>query len=281
MAIRGLRNSLNSIVPNWLSNRRGLNVGFKVLYTFALMGDVLLEQGLEGLRAPWPGKGTPSALPLIGQSRGLVQGETETEVSFATRLRAWLTTWMNAGSTEILAQTIQSYLGNTPTVRIVDRAGQWVIVDPSGNITLTSSNWNWDGVNGHDDQPASVTAGWWSDIWIVVYPAEWAVQPIQVDGSHTPDPNAVLDPAHGIGQAVTPSTASAILSLVSTWKGAHVWVEAIIYTYVSSTFNPLVAGIMPDGTYGNWYKLTTSGVDSVSVQSRDTASRYWEPSQGG
>lgn len=274
MAIRGLRNALNSIVPNWLSNRPGLNTGFKVLYTFALMADVLLEQGLEGLRAPWPGKGTFSALPLIGQSRGLVQGENELESHFAARLVAWLTTWQNAGSSEVLAQQIQAYLQNNPTVRIVDRAGNWVIVNPDGTVTFTTAAWNWDNVNGTDDSPPAITANWWSDLWIIVYPSEWAIQPILAGGG------TELDQANGIGQVVAPTSVSAILNLVSTWKGAHTWVRAIIYTYVATTFTP-GGVIMPDGTYGNWYKIVQSGLDSLAVQSRDTASRYWEPNGGG
>ena len=267
MAVRGLRNSLLSLVPNWLSNRPGLNTGFKWLYVMALMGDCMLEAALEGVRASWPGKGTPDALPYIAQGRGLVQGETESNTAFEARLIAWRTTWQNAGSDEILALMIQSYLGNDPTVTIVNRAGVWVTAAPGGMTSMTTAAWNWDGTSGTDTYSAAQVAGWWSDIWIIVYPCEWAIEPTT---------SGTLDAAHGIDHMVTPSpTVDAILGLVRTWKGAHTFVRAIIWTYSATAFTP--ANPTADGNYGNWYKM----VNGVAVQSRNTSARYWEPGGGG
>jgi hypothetical protein len=42
---RLLRSAIKSLVPNWLSNVPGLNVGFKVLWSMALVGDVIIENG--------------------------------------------------------------------------------------------------------------------------------------------------------------------------------------------------------------------------------------------
>lgn len=270
MAVRALRNALLSIVPNWLSNRPGLNNGFKILYTAALMGDCMIEAGLEGVRASWPGKGTPTALPYIGQGRGIIQGEAETNDHYAGRLRGWLATWENAASAEILAQQIQNWLGNNPVVRVVDRAGNWVIANTDGTTTFLQSAWDWDSQSGWDTASPATVAGWWSDIWIIVYPCEWPKTPVHL-------PLVPLDPKTGIGHQVVPSQVSTILGLVSTWKGAHTFVRAIIWTYTSTSFNPQAVGVMPDGTYGNWYKM----VNGVAVQARDTDSRYWEPLRGG
>lgn len=268
---QGCRNALKLIVPNWLADIPGANTGFKVLYVAALMADAMIEDGLEGVYAAF-GIATPTALPYVGASRGLVQGESESDSSFILRLVNWLRTWLNAGADAILAEQIQAYLGNFPLVRVVDRAGRWTTVDSSGNVTFVTAAWNWDGTSGFDAYPASVVLGntaappWWSDLWIIVSPPEWPVQSVI---AFPPDP------IHGIGHSNTQVEADAILSLVQTWKGAHTFIRSIIWTYDSSKFTPTTP--TADGNYGNWYKI----VAGVAVEARDSSARYWEPLNGG
>jgi hypothetical protein len=277
MSVRGLRNGLLSIVPKWLSNRPALNSGFKILYVIALMGDCMIETALEGVRAAWPGRGTPTADPLIGQSRGIAQGEAESSASYEARLRAWLTTWQNAGSSEVLSQAIQSYLGNNPIVRIVDRSGNWVTANQDGTTTYLPAGtaawvWNWDQLNNPERD------GWWADLWIIVYPTEWSITGttlsslIGIWGTYT---------GVGTGHAVPRAAVDAILGLVAQWKGAHTWIEAIIYSYDATLFNPstINAG-NPDGTWAFWSK--PSGNTRVVARNGSTNGkvRYWIPAAG-
>jgi hypothetical protein len=286
MSVRGLRDGLKAIVPNWLANRPGLHVGFKFLYSIALMCDVMLEVALEGIRATWPGKGTNTALALVGQGRGILRGENESNSSYATRLRAWLTTWQNAGSAEVLAQQIQAYLGNNPVVRVVDRSGNWVTANADGTTTFqVDTAWDWDSVSNPE------RAGWWSDLWITVTPSEW---PVYAGGLADPAFVAAwgTTTGFGLGHEVPRASVDAILNLVHTWKGAHTWLVAIIWILPANGFGPLfVPGNLgltgnPDGRWGNW-SYNVSGVQrpirttAPGLTSGSGSVRYWVPSEGG
>lgn len=271
----GCRNALARITPKWLSNRAGNNNGYILLWTIALLCDTMIQTGLEGLRASWPGKGTPDADPYIGQGRGLAQAPGESSLSFEARLRAWLQTWNNAASDDVLASQIQIYLGNTPTVRIVDRSGNWTTCNPDGSITRTKDvSWNWDGVSNPE------RAGMWSDIWIIVSPppAAWVSYASTADANWvTAWQNKTISLGHA---APSPSAWNDILQLVSQWKGIHTYVRAIIWTTDATLFVPGSLGVAgnPDGTWGTWGKY----VAGICVPSRTTVTgggfvRYWEP----
>ena len=284
MAIRGFRNSLLSRVPNWLSNRPSLNTGFKFLYVVALMLDVQLKQAIEGVRSWFPGYVSKNAtgyldpttaLPLIAENRGIIQGETETDAAYAARLIGWLEDWEAAGSSEILAKMIQSYLGNTPTVRIVDRAGNWVSVDSSGNVTKTFAAWNWDSLSNPE------RAGWWSDLWIIVYPTEWPITGTTLSSLVGIWGNENAATEVGTGHGVPRAALDAILSLVEQWKGAHVWCQAIIWSYDTTLFVPgSPASGDPDGTWGDWALQIGDTWQSARTGANDGRVRYWVPDGG-
>lgn len=292
MSSRGLRDGLKSYVPKWLSNRAGLNAGFKVLYTIAAMGDYMLEEGLQGVRSAWPGKGTPDALPLIGQSRGLLQGPLEPNATYVARLLNYLTTWQNAGSAETLVSVIQAYmigqgslgLGNLPVVRLVDRAGNWTTANADGSITETSSPFNWDQSLGWDDgrvhQPGNVVSGYWSDIWLIIAPSTGS-SPIYAEYTGTSDPawtaNFGKGATLGGGFQIPLSVADDILAMIANFKAAHTWVRAIIWPADSTSFAP--ASVTVDGTFGDWSKL---GASAQQVQARLTGNaRFMIPADGG
>jgi len=266
VSLRGLRNALASFVPKWMQNRPGRNVGFRYLYVFAQLIDVMIEQVDQGVQASWPGVGTPTALPLIGQSRGLGRGEAETDGHYATRLVRWLDTWAEAGSDAMLVTQIQNYLGNTPTVRVIDRSGFWVSIAPDGTVSRATAAWDWDSHSNPE------RAGWWSDLWIIVYPTEWAITgstlSTLVGKWGTPDP--------GTGHATTRVAHDAILGLVATWKGAHTKVQAIVWSYDASLFDPASPSAPgnPDGYWGFWGKDDGSG---SRIPARNLTCRYWIP----
>lgn len=282
---------LGGFVPRWLSNRKGLNTGFKILWVPARVLDGIIEAALEGVRCWLPGYAVApvgqqlvdasTALPYAGRSRGILQGEAESSAAYASRLQAWRTTWENAGSDELLVAAIQSYLGNTPTVRVVNRAGAWTSIAPDGTITRnvpgTASapawTWNWDSVT------APERAGWWSDMWIVVSPCEWAVTGTQLSdlvglwGTYN---------GGGLGHACGRAAVGAILSLVAQWKGAHTWVPAIIWTYDATLFDPTqVNAGNPDGTWAYWGKSVGGNIRPSRTGATDGRCRYWTPRGGG
>lgn len=290
MSVRGFRNALASLVPRWLSNRPGLNTGYKILWVVAQQLDMMVEVGiLEAIRSWLPGYpfdptqtiDPTTALPFIGRSRGILRGETESTTAYAARLRAWLTTWEGAGSSEVLVAQIQAYLGNTPTVRVVDRAGNWVSIAPNGTITVIPAGsaawaWNWDKTSNPDRNV--VGAPWWGDLWIVVTPCEWPVTAGTTGGGGLAAIwGGTVDV--GIGHAVPAVAVGAIKSLVALWKGAHTWVEAIIWNYDATLFDPTVVNAgNPNGLCGEWgWDL----FDGNGVQPRRPASaRYWIPVGG-
>src|ERR1700689_39840 len=162
---RGLRHTLASYVPIWASNRPGLNIGFSWLYCMLLVADAIVEQALEGSYASWPGLGTPDADPHIAATRGLIQGMFETASEFEARLRAWWEIY-TAGSAAYpnlaaMVQRLWEYTGCQ--VKLVSRAGNWVIISTSGVISYV------DGVAlGWDNLSNPGASGQWSDFWIVI-----------------------------------------------------------------------------------------------------------------
>jgi hypothetical protein len=275
---RGLRASINSFVPNWLSNRLGLNNGFKILYTIALIFDAILTVCLQGIRATFPGFGTPTALPILGQARGLIMWLNETNEHYAARLINFRNTWANAGSTELLAQLIQGYLGTNPVVRIVNRGGLFVTANADGTTSVqVDTNWDWDSTSNPERE------FYWSDIWIIISPS-----PYTVTFQSFTDPNWVLAwggaTGGGIGHNAPRVQVSNLLQLISTWKGAHTYVRAIIWTTDTTLFVPgnLTITGNPNGTWGNWCFET--GGNSLPSRTRVTSLgtvRYWTPPNGG
>lgn len=261
--VRGFRDSFRSYIPKWLQNRKTGNVGYRLLWSMIMPLDLLVQVVVEGIQAPWPGVGTPSALPAIGQSRGLTRGESESERAYAQYLIGWLDTYDDMGSDERLVKEIQHYLGNTPMVRIVNRAGFWVTVATDGTISYATQAWNWDSISNPE------RVGDWADLWIVVYPCEWPVR--GNIGSQTEQTDT-----EGIGHLVSRVTVDAILALLAYWKGAHTYIRAIIWSYDATLFDPLAPVGFPDGTWGH----VSKNVGGAQVRTRNASARYWIPTNG-
>ena len=287
MTDRLIRNALSSLVPNWLANRPSLSVGFTTLYAIALVADCLLETAWQGFLAALPGVGDPSALPLIGQSRALLQGPLEPSASFAIRLQQWLANSRKLGAKATLAVQIQAFLtpasGPLPTIRIVDRSGNWVTVNPNGSIVFAvDTAWNWDSVSNPE------RSGWWADHWIIVAPSTFATYGNTSDAAWIAGWGNYTGTALGIGHEVSRVYVDGILKLVHGVKGAHTWIVAIVWTSNAALFTPGALGLAgnPDGTWGYWSK----NIAQVQVPARTTVIpggsgggtvRYWEPRGGG
>jgi hypothetical protein len=252
--LRNLRHSVASYSPRWLSNRPGLNVGAKVLYTMSAVLDIMVEIQNQGLNAALPGRGTATALPYIGYSRAITRGYAETDLSYGNRLIQWLDLWRCAGRpVGLLLALLGYFLPTSVAIRVVDNSSNWYwynlgdtpfatlgTTPPSPHFSLAQGNWNWDGN----------TAKWWRQ-WVIIYvgPLGWTVGPKWGDGGKWGDPGRLW----GISGPQS-AQLQTIRSIIRQWKAAHVWVPNIILTANTARFDPAHAaggGVNPDGTWGN------------------------------
>lgn len=276
MAFRGLRNAVASVVPKWLSNRLGLNVGYKILFAAATQGDIFLEYAIEGVQAWMPGLtlGAPgqaldasTALGIMGASRGIQQGPGESDASFVIRLRMWLDLWRLAGRPGGMLLALLGYmLPSKPLVRTVDNSGNWYTyllnatpfaTRPPGTPTLSTlsngdghPNWRWDSLGPFWQYGFA----WWR-VWPIIYSPAGSVFPV---------PTAKWGTFHWgdgtcWGWGGTAAQAQSLLSLIRQWKAAHVLVQLIVSydaTYFLPTSNFADPG-MPDGHWGMFGKVVT------------------------
>lgn len=270
MSFRGLRDSLASLVPKWLSNRPGLNTGYKILFAAATQGDILLEYAIEGVQAWFPGLtlGAPgqaldasTALSIMGASRGILQGDGESDASFVIRLRMWLDLWRLAGRPGGILLALLGYvLPSQPLARTVDNSGNWYTYTAGQNpfstqppatptlLQVSPSNWRWDSLGPFFQYPFA----WWR-VWAILY---------SVGGSPFPVPSATWGSFHwgdgtvwGFGGTYT--QAKNLLSLVQQWSAAHAFVTLIV-SYDATMFDPAQAfgsAKLPDGHWGTFGKV--------------------------
>lgn len=251
-------------LPWWLTDRRekGMTVGFRILWSLAAPLDTLQEVLLQGIQAGYPGRGTPTALPYIGRTRGILRGQADTDAEYAEKLRGWLARWETAGEMRGLGRELHEWLGNHPMIRLVNRAGTWVTVAADGTVTTQQAAWDWDSVSNPE------RAGFWSEMWIIVYPTQWALGGAWGDGRSWGGRDS------GIGHRVTATERETVRGLIAEWKSAHSRVRAVIWTSDAALFDPNNPATCPDGTWGQW---GGGGSGSRVASGRNTTTcRYWE-----
>lgn len=269
------RDILDHLLPPWLRYRpsSGRTSGYRFAWGMVAPIDALWEILVEGLQAPWPGKGTPTALTDIGRSRGIIRGQNESNESYAARLRAWLDTWRDAGSQERVARAIHEYIYPHPRVRYVNRHGQWTTVNEDGSVEVHEGvPFDWDSVT-HPERQLTADEPEWADAWIIVYPTTWARPATLLNPADTE--TFADDEPLGLGHDVTATERDEIVGLVNQWKSDHTFIRAILWSYDATLFDPDVPSSLPDGTWGTWGldvggTYGPSGRDIVNV-------RYWEP----
>lgn len=268
-AVERYRDWFAAYIPWWMSDRgKGApaapgNVIYRFTRSMIAPLDSAMQSLVEGLQAPWPGAGTPTALPRIGQARGILRGQSETDAGYIVRLISWLDTHRQGGSSERLARSFHDYLGNSPRVRVVNRSGAWVTVNADGTVVRNQQAWNWDGVSNPE------RAGHWWDQWIIVYPTEWAASGTIGDGRR------IGSSGKGIGHQVTREEVDALKSQIIQWKSEHSYVRAAIWTSDATLFDPTVPGSLPDGTWGEWCLPRSD--PRVRGGRNISSCRFWEP----
>lgn len=266
------RDVFRRFTVGWLNERpgqvRGRTVGYRLLWSMIAPLDAAAEIMMQSLQAPWPGQGTPTALPLIGRSRGMIRSQGETDEEYAARLRTWLDRARQFGSMLSTARAIHEYLGNRPRVRIYNRAGACLeVAQTTGAVTrygAGTTGWDWDSVSNPE------RAGYWWDLWACVYPMQWSPSPVLAPGSR----KLGAVPNLGVGCTATREEHDALVGLVQQHKSAHSHMRAVIFTTDASLFDPAVPASLPDGNWGNW---SGAGNGSRVVSSRNvTTCRYLE-----
>jgi hypothetical protein len=271
---RSLRAALASIVPTWLANVPGFRMLYAFAYCVALLGDCLREIAWQGKSAMFPGLGTTSALPLIAQSRGLIQGPAEPDDVFAARCVRFRDIHAQDGSPEGLATEVQAYFvgfgslgaGVYPVVRFVDRQGNTTTCNADLTVTKGTATWHWDDVAGWVDgtgfhAPAEVMT-YVGDAWILVQ------DPFAHFTSFT-DPawlaawnsgDGTIDGANG-----TQAMVQDLTTIVARGKAAGTYVRGIFFVSNPTTFAPA-------GNIGN----ASTNLNGAQTQTRDNASGYWD-----
>ncbi len=269
VAVR-FRDAFKKYTVGWLSERPnqlgGKTAGYRVLWAMIAPLDAAAEFMVQSLQAPWPGKGTPTALPWIGRSRGMVRSQGETDDEYGGRMATWLERARELGSMLATARALHEFLENRPRVRIFNRAGACIeVAETTGDVTRYApdpSRWDWDSISNPE------RASFWWDEWIVVYPSEWADTGLWGDG------RAWGARDSGIGHQVTRKEIDAVRGIVDYTKAAQTNVRAIVWTSDAALFDPTDPMTCPDGYWGLWSK---DGGGGSRVASRNTTTcRYWD-----
>jgi hypothetical protein len=263
-----VRDLLARVLPPWLAERvqQKKTVGYRYLWGLIAPLDALLDMLNQGIASWFPGIGTPTSLPYIGRSRGLLRGQAETPTEYGARLSRWLEIWPDAGASELIAVSIHEFLASHPRVRIVNRSGFWLTVEEDGTIVRQEAAWDWDSVSHPERNDPD--APWWSDEWLIVQLSPWDIRPDTL-GDLTGDDGFAL------GHLATHQEVDAVKGLFDQWKGAHSRFRAVIWTTDPDRFDPDEPSSCPDGTWGAW-GMYDGG--SYVASGRDlTSCRYWEP----
>lgn len=256
--------------PWWLSDRRysGKTVGYRFLWAMIAPLDVLMDLLLRGIFAALTGLGTPTALPWIGKTRGLIRWQDESYAAYAARLRGWLDEHKEAGHTRQIAKMVQGFLRTHPRMRIVSRAGVWITREQDGTVTKTEAAWDWDSVSHPSRNDPS--SPYWSDLWIIVYatPEQFPLRPGTLGDLSGAD-------GFAIGHMISIEEVDVLKAEIAQWKAAHSRIRAVIWTTDPDLFDPEEPSSLPDGTWGGWGG-TGSGSRGRSGRNYTTC-RYWEP----
>ena len=205
--MKAWQSSLAAFVPYWQAWREQFRVGWTWLQTMATPVDIERQQLLESINDWAPGSpgASPTALPLVANTRGLIQGEEETNDHFALRLINFRTNglvdappadppvWSQRGKSELLAQQLQQFIAGNPIVRVIERIystggtpqAEYFTANTDGTTSAVVADWDWDSVLGWTDDAATWTGTqcrtFWTDFWIVI-----TVSPYSLAGSITP-----------------------------------------------------------------------------------------------
>jgi hypothetical protein len=261
-------------VPSWLSE----GDGGKILHSLALIKDALVQRARDGLEARFPSRAGSSALALMGPTRGILRGRSETDAHYAARLIGWRYPKGHRvrGNAFALLDQICEYWGGVRCYTI-DVYATW---HGRGQPNFTTFTYSCDAESYRYDSEMTF-ADWytedhavnWSRFWVVVSP-----NPQLPSVTAAPDYG---DPAlwggatgtrgYAVGLAGwTPDDTTAMRKLMRppwAWRPAGTSPEWLIVQLGDWVSTPAP---LPDGTWTHWSK----NVAGTQTPSRDPAFRY-------
>lgn len=270
--------SVASKVPVWMTR----TYGWKFLLAMIIWADIGVQILFEALYLRYPGVGTATGLPYASRSRGLLRGMSDTDQSFAARLIAWIDRYRGvansnsiggAGTALGLARAVQDYCTGSPRVKVVNRGrltgdGTAMMTDLAAggaSSTVSTVTWDWDSVSNPERQR------FWSEMWIIVYSPPWPIS-----GAIDTSSSATL--GLGIGVKSPRVDVDNLKLIIDTWKSAHTFVRAVVFTYDATLFNPSTPSTMPDGTWGEWgYGKVARAASGRGTKELNGQIRTWEP----
>lgn len=276
----------DQVAPPWLQvGARGEpGVGGRYLQTCGLALDAIATRALNASIISMPGVGDPSGLPYIGLDRVIMQGALEADTAYATRLTESFDAWRVSGSAwGVLWQVLSlfaGYSGGTPSGRTVSSGASptfystWDYYGTAANLTVPplhftsiTNNWNWD--NNTEVQGTSPGVVPWYRYWLIIDSGTWTT-----DEGNWGDAGNWGDGTASWGLSVPPAIFQSIRTVLRSWQAANAWCRWIVIPLTTDTFEPDAANAEPDGTWGPWWALTTSGAVNTWVQSRSQSARY-------
>jgi hypothetical protein len=253
------RTARAKVAPRWLTEGDGQLVG----YSLDLVKDVFVERLRQGLLVRFPQQGpngelAPSdALVTMGRDRRVVYGLSDTDATYAAKLKLWLDDRRRAGSAYMLMQKLAEYLGPLPSFRTVDARGNWYSRAANGDeeALLAQENWDWSG---------DAIGERWSRFWVIVYPnGLWTENTFDwgdIDWDDTVETYGSTAPLEHV---------QTVRAVTADWMPAGTRCVKIIIAFDPASFDPTAPE--PDGLWEHSGK-TDNG---VSVPSRLSTARYW------
>lgn len=239
--------------------------GYKYIYAFAVLADLIVQFALEGVRAKFPSLAPPDALALIARDRRVVRGFAETDDTLVARLIRWLIDWRQAGGAYAILRQVKAYwTGYDGPMRIVSANGTWWTLNADDSVekhvTLPTKNWNWD---GHDELYAR--------FWVILYASAMG---ITRDGTWGDGELWGATDGSTWGSTATPEQVQTVRGIVAARKSGISVCKNIIVSFDDAKFDPEAApgAPLPDGTWANWSHL----VLGVQVPARDPDAIYWD-----
>jgi hypothetical protein len=276
----------DEVAPPWLQQGaygQGNGVGGRYLQTIGVELSTIANRARQAILNPMPGKGDPSALPLIAADRLIVLGSSESNVAAAARLQTAFDFWRVAGGDwAVLAEIASLFSGFTngvPSIRIVDDTSEWSFYGANPNLSVPPlyaparvANWNWD--NHAEWTGLAAGQGPWYRYWIVIDcfgPTSFCSE----DGNWGSGGNWGDGNAWGVS---IPNTLFLQMQRVlKIWQQAGAWCRWIVLNFQTGNYLVDSPNATPDGTWAFWGKQ----VNSVRVQSRDTTARYADGALAG
>jgi hypothetical protein len=248
-ASQNLRDNIGRFLPSWLSEGDPENpgYGYRLVWTLVLIIDGCIE-AVAGASLSAVGRGTSLDADLVGQARGLIRNQDESDEDYARRLGTWVDRAKENGGSTRLILAIHDYLRSHPRIRVFRRDGYCITVDTDRTITTDATTaWDWDS-ESHPERN-DPEAPWWSDLFIVVYTTSGTSEQWPFRAGDLGD--MTLD-GLGWGIGCNRKEVDDLKSLIQTCKSCHSLIRAVIFCNDETMFDPEDDDSMPNGRWGAW-----------------------------